>query len=225
MRERTGGVSSINSTRSIYYMVKVLLAVFVGLFRARPAVEPGEPRAGRRRSAGSDGRLAPPDPRDHRHRRAVRARVRARAPAAAARALRAAVAVLLRRAARPLDLARGAGGARVGGRHLLRAVGAVRGRLRLRARAAAALLARHLAPGRADQGARPARRPAPARGRRAARPRSASARAGRGRGAGRAHALRVDGARRRHRRLRVGCATCRRRSRRCGRSCATATSC
>ena len=43
MRERTGGVSSINSTRSIYYMVKVLLAVFVGLFRARPAVRAGEP--------------------------------------------------------------------------------------------------------------------------------------------------------------------------------------
>jgi glycosyltransferase involved in cell wall biosynthesis len=43
MRERTGGVSSINSTRSVYYMVKVLLAVFVGLFRARPAVRAGGP--------------------------------------------------------------------------------------------------------------------------------------------------------------------------------------
>jgi glycosyltransferase involved in cell wall biosynthesis len=43
MRERTGGVSSINSTRSIYYMIKVLLAVFVGLFRARPSVRAGEP--------------------------------------------------------------------------------------------------------------------------------------------------------------------------------------
>ena len=43
MRERMGGTSSINSTRSIYYMVKVLLAVFVGLFRARPAVRSGEP--------------------------------------------------------------------------------------------------------------------------------------------------------------------------------------
>jgi glycosyltransferase involved in cell wall biosynthesis len=39
MRERTGGVSSINSTRSVYYMVKVLLAVFVGLFRRRPTSE------------------------------------------------------------------------------------------------------------------------------------------------------------------------------------------
>ena len=56
------------------------------------------------------------------------------------------------------------------GRDLLRAVGAVRGRVRLRARAAAALLARDLAPRRADQGARPAHRPAPARGRRAAQP-------------------------------------------------------
>jgi glycosyltransferase involved in cell wall biosynthesis len=43
MRERAGGVSSINSTRSVYYMIKVLLAVFVGLFRARPAVRAGEP--------------------------------------------------------------------------------------------------------------------------------------------------------------------------------------
>jgi len=43
MRERTGGVSSINSTRSVYYMIKVLLAVFVGLFRARPTVRAGEP--------------------------------------------------------------------------------------------------------------------------------------------------------------------------------------
>ena len=42
MRERLGGVSSINSTRSIYYMIKVLLAVVVGLCRARPVVEPGD---------------------------------------------------------------------------------------------------------------------------------------------------------------------------------------
>jgi glycosyltransferase involved in cell wall biosynthesis len=42
MRERLGGVSSINSTRSVYYMIKVLLAVFVGLFRARPVPEPGD---------------------------------------------------------------------------------------------------------------------------------------------------------------------------------------
>jgi glycosyltransferase involved in cell wall biosynthesis len=33
MRERGGGRSSITKLRSIYYMVKVLLAIFVGLFR------------------------------------------------------------------------------------------------------------------------------------------------------------------------------------------------
>ena len=42
MRERASGVSSINTGRSFYYMVKVLLAIFVGLLRRRPAVEPGE---------------------------------------------------------------------------------------------------------------------------------------------------------------------------------------
>jgi glycosyltransferase involved in cell wall biosynthesis len=33
MRERGGGASSITALRSIYYMAKVLLAIFVGLFR------------------------------------------------------------------------------------------------------------------------------------------------------------------------------------------------
>jgi hypothetical protein len=33
MRERTGGQSSITALGSVYYMVKVLLAIFVGLFR------------------------------------------------------------------------------------------------------------------------------------------------------------------------------------------------
>ena len=33
MRERSAGVSSISAARSIYYMVKVLLALFIGLFR------------------------------------------------------------------------------------------------------------------------------------------------------------------------------------------------
>jgi glycosyltransferase involved in cell wall biosynthesis len=33
MRERTGGRSSITAFRSVYYMAKVLLAIFVGLFR------------------------------------------------------------------------------------------------------------------------------------------------------------------------------------------------
>jgi hypothetical protein len=42
MRARTTGRSSISSTMSILYMTKVLLAVFVGLFRARPNVDPGD---------------------------------------------------------------------------------------------------------------------------------------------------------------------------------------
>jgi glycosyltransferase involved in cell wall biosynthesis len=42
MRERRSGVSSINASRSFYYMVKVLLAIFVGLLRTRPTVEPGD---------------------------------------------------------------------------------------------------------------------------------------------------------------------------------------
>lgn len=39
MRPRLTGESAISSTQSIYYMVKVLLAVFVGLFRRRPVRE------------------------------------------------------------------------------------------------------------------------------------------------------------------------------------------
>jgi glycosyltransferase involved in cell wall biosynthesis len=39
MRPRVAGQSSISSSQSVYYMVKVLLAVFVGLFRARPRFE------------------------------------------------------------------------------------------------------------------------------------------------------------------------------------------
>jgi glycosyltransferase involved in cell wall biosynthesis len=42
MLNREGGVSSIRSGKSIYYMVKVLLAIFVGLIRARPVPEPGD---------------------------------------------------------------------------------------------------------------------------------------------------------------------------------------
>jgi hypothetical protein len=42
MLERGGGVSSIGSGKSAYYMVKVLLAIFVGLLRRRPVVEPGD---------------------------------------------------------------------------------------------------------------------------------------------------------------------------------------
>jgi glycosyltransferase involved in cell wall biosynthesis len=43
MHARGGGASSITSGKSAYYMLKVLLALFVGLFRARPVPEPGDP--------------------------------------------------------------------------------------------------------------------------------------------------------------------------------------
>src|SRR3954451_10631709 len=42
MYERGGGRSSIRSGKSVYYMIKVLLALFVGLARRRPVVEPGD---------------------------------------------------------------------------------------------------------------------------------------------------------------------------------------
>jgi hypothetical protein len=42
MRPRLTGESVISSSQSVYYMVKVLLAVFVGLFRRRPTVDSGE---------------------------------------------------------------------------------------------------------------------------------------------------------------------------------------
>jgi glycosyltransferase involved in cell wall biosynthesis len=43
MFARGGGRSSIGSGKSVYYMIKVLLALFVGLARRRPVVEAGEP--------------------------------------------------------------------------------------------------------------------------------------------------------------------------------------
>jgi glycosyltransferase involved in cell wall biosynthesis len=42
MLQRGGGVSSIRSGKSAYYMIKVLLAISVGLARARPLPEPGD---------------------------------------------------------------------------------------------------------------------------------------------------------------------------------------
>jgi glycosyltransferase involved in cell wall biosynthesis len=43
MYERGGGRSSITgSGKSAYYMIKVLLAILVGLFRAHPVIEPGD---------------------------------------------------------------------------------------------------------------------------------------------------------------------------------------
>jgi glycosyltransferase involved in cell wall biosynthesis len=45
MRPRVTGVSSISSTQSVYYMVKVLLALFVALFRAHPPLQHAQPSA------------------------------------------------------------------------------------------------------------------------------------------------------------------------------------
>lgn len=42
MFARGGGQSSIGSGKSVYYMLKVLLALFVGLLRRRPTPEPGD---------------------------------------------------------------------------------------------------------------------------------------------------------------------------------------
>jgi glycosyltransferase involved in cell wall biosynthesis len=42
MLQRGGGISSIRSGKSAYYMIKVLLAIFVGLARRRPVVEAGD---------------------------------------------------------------------------------------------------------------------------------------------------------------------------------------
>ena len=41
MRERAGGTSSITAPRSVYYMVKVLLAIFVGMFRRNVVPQEG----------------------------------------------------------------------------------------------------------------------------------------------------------------------------------------
>ncbi len=43
MYARGGGVSSINTGKSAYYMVKVMLALLVGLARRRPVVDPADP--------------------------------------------------------------------------------------------------------------------------------------------------------------------------------------
>jgi hypothetical protein len=55
MRERGGGRSSITALRSVYYMTKVLLAIFVGLFRRNVVPEAGSAagaRPGERAAAG-----------------------------------------------------------------------------------------------------------------------------------------------------------------------------
>jgi hypothetical protein len=45
MYARGGGRSSISTGKSAYYMLKVLLALLVGLARRRPVVEPNDPAA------------------------------------------------------------------------------------------------------------------------------------------------------------------------------------
>jgi glycosyltransferase involved in cell wall biosynthesis len=42
MRERQTGTSSISTSKSAYYMIKVSLALLVGLLRSRPNVSPGD---------------------------------------------------------------------------------------------------------------------------------------------------------------------------------------
>ena len=42
MRERDTGVSSIGFTQSAYYMVRVSLALFIGMFRRQPLPSPGQ---------------------------------------------------------------------------------------------------------------------------------------------------------------------------------------
>jgi glycosyltransferase involved in cell wall biosynthesis len=42
MFARNGGVSSIGAGKSVYYMIKVMLALFVALARKRPVVDPGD---------------------------------------------------------------------------------------------------------------------------------------------------------------------------------------
>jgi glycosyltransferase involved in cell wall biosynthesis len=43
MHQRGGGASSITKSRSLYYMIKVSLALLVGLLRRHAVVEPGDP--------------------------------------------------------------------------------------------------------------------------------------------------------------------------------------
>jgi glycosyltransferase involved in cell wall biosynthesis len=43
MQLRGGGRSSITKPRSLYYMIKVSLALVVGMLRRRPVLEPGDP--------------------------------------------------------------------------------------------------------------------------------------------------------------------------------------
>ncbi len=162
MRPRMTGESAISSTQSVYYMVKVLLAVFVGLFRRKPTIEPKKPRdAGRGAVAVTKITLLHALV-DRRHVRAAAARVRAGAPQAPVRALRDPVAARGRHAVRAGRLEGAAHLALARRRHLLPAVRSVRGRDRADRDDPAELLARRLAPVRPEQDPGPASQPAAA---------------------------------------------------------------
>ncbi len=93
MHVRDGGASSITSVKSAYYMVKVLLALFIGLARKPAGRRPRRPGARLRRVTGSRSRwtASSSSPSSPPPASAVRAQ-RAGAPAPSAGALRAAVA-------------------------------------------------------------------------------------------------------------------------------------
>ena len=95
MRERGGGRSSITALRSIYYMAKVLLAIFVGLFRRKRTSPLEDATACRRR--GTPLKVAR-SPRDRALGADAARRLRADPLPPAARALRAALAADRRRA-------------------------------------------------------------------------------------------------------------------------------
>jgi glycosyltransferase involved in cell wall biosynthesis len=60
MRPRTSGRSAISSTQSVYYMIKVLLAVFIGLFRARPSTVARADRVAEEGQGAFEGRTLAP---------------------------------------------------------------------------------------------------------------------------------------------------------------------
>ena len=156
MHARGGGASSITSGKSAYYMIKVLLALFVGMFRRRPVPERGRRRAGPR--ADGDLMIAAPDRRHGRGGAAAAGDPRVRAPPPAARALRAAVAGDRRRARRSRRLAGPADDALRRGRHRGADERAVRRRALLPARAGARPVGRGVAAERPVEGPGAARR-------------------------------------------------------------------
>ena len=187
------GRSSINSTQSVYYMIKVLLAVFVGP-AARAPRRSSRRRRTRRRGARDLMDDPHPDRRDRRDRRAV---LPASSSSCAAGGCMERYALLWLFADR--RAARAASGAACS-RDVASAVGIVYAPSALFAvafgfvlAAAAALLARDLAPRRPEQGARPEARACCSSGSPSSRPgrvgAEARARAGAGHAGPDDHAL------------------------------------